>query len=126
MIREREYKGIPGLPMLLILIVAGLACVYGVIEGARTSAPALVIPSALGLMLVVFLMAGLFVVNPGRPQWSATFWSCFAESGRRSRSSTQGRSTNRAPWLIVSRFSFGSIGNYWRLCSAGPMTICGA
>jgi regulator of protease activity HflC (stomatin/prohibitin superfamily) len=64
MIREREYKGIPGLPMLLILIVAGLACVYGVIEGARTSAPALVIPSALGLMLVVFLMAGLFVVNP--------------------------------------------------------------
>lgn len=64
MIREREYRGIPGLPMLLVLILAGLACVYGVFESARAESPYWVIGWGLGFMVVVFLLVGLFVVNP--------------------------------------------------------------
>jgi regulator of protease activity HflC (stomatin/prohibitin superfamily) len=64
MIRERQYRGLPGLPMLLVLIVAAAACVYGVVNGARDGSVALVVWWSLGLVVSVFLMAGLLVVNP--------------------------------------------------------------
>jgi regulator of protease activity HflC (stomatin/prohibitin superfamily) len=64
MIRERETQALPGLPVLVFLIVALAFCVYGIVEGARESSPALALWSALALLLVVFLLAGVFVVNP--------------------------------------------------------------
>jgi regulator of protease activity HflC (stomatin/prohibitin superfamily) len=63
MIRERDYAALPGLPIaLLLLVVLGLA-IYGLIAGSEGSAVRIV---ALSLTIVfdLFLLAGLFVVNP--------------------------------------------------------------
>jgi regulator of protease activity HflC (stomatin/prohibitin superfamily) len=64
MIQERQYRGVPGLPMLFVLIVAVAAGVYGVVNGAGSGSVALILWSSLGLVVSVFLMAGLLVVNP--------------------------------------------------------------
>jgi regulator of protease activity HflC (stomatin/prohibitin superfamily) len=64
MIRERTFDGVPGLPMLLLFIAALVLCVVGIIKGASDESALLVLGSALGLLLTVFLSAGLFVVNP--------------------------------------------------------------
>jgi SPFH domain / Band 7 family len=64
MIRERETRGVSGLPALLILLVAFAFCVYGIVEGAREASAPLALWSSLALLLVILLLAGLFVVNP--------------------------------------------------------------
>jgi regulator of protease activity HflC (stomatin/prohibitin superfamily) len=64
MIREREIRGLSGIPMLLLLIVAAIAGVWGVISGARDQSPWVLLGSGVFVLFVVFLMAGLFVVNP--------------------------------------------------------------
>ncbi|MGH9308325.1 MAG: SPFH domain-containing protein [Vicinamibacterales bacterium] len=64
MIRERQITGVPGLSMLLVLILALAAAVYGLIAGIQAESVSLVVGSALGIVFVVFLGAGLFVVNP--------------------------------------------------------------
>jgi regulator of protease activity HflC (stomatin/prohibitin superfamily) len=64
MIRERENSGVPGLPVLLALIAASGLSTWGVVEGARDGSAVLIISSVLALLLALFLMAGLFVVNP--------------------------------------------------------------
>ena len=64
MIRERTFEGLPGLPMLLLLLAALVLCVLGIIKGAADESVMLALGSALGLLLTVFLSAGLFVVNP--------------------------------------------------------------
>lgn len=64
MIREREIAGLPGLPVLLVLIVAAGACVWGIVEGARESSLPLGLGWSIAMLLVLFLMAGVFVVNP--------------------------------------------------------------
>jgi regulator of protease activity HflC (stomatin/prohibitin superfamily) len=64
MIREREYQGLPGLPMLLLLLVFGGVSVYGIIAGARNEDLSIVFSSLGGLVLDGFLLAGLFIVNP--------------------------------------------------------------
>jgi regulator of protease activity HflC (stomatin/prohibitin superfamily) len=63
MIRERNYHALPGLPMLGLFVVVGAFCVYGVVSAGDESLW-LTAGSALGLLLSVFLAAGLFVVNP--------------------------------------------------------------
>ena len=63
MIRERNYHALPGLPMLGLFVVVGAVCVYGVVSAGDESLW-LTAGSALGLLLSVFLAAGLFVVNP--------------------------------------------------------------
>ena len=63
MIRERNYHALPGLPMLGLFVVVGAVCVYGVVSAGDQSLW-LTAGSALGLLLSVFLAAGLFVVNP--------------------------------------------------------------
>jgi regulator of protease activity HflC (stomatin/prohibitin superfamily) len=63
MIRERENKGLPGIPMLLILLAVGGLCIRGIIQSAED--PGLVLIAwMLALLLTVFLLVGLFVVNP--------------------------------------------------------------
>jgi len=64
MIRERDTRAVPGLPVLLILIVVVAACAYGLVQGAKAQSAAQIVGFALAMVLAVFLMAGLFVVNP--------------------------------------------------------------
>jgi regulator of protease activity HflC (stomatin/prohibitin superfamily) len=64
MIRERDYRALPGLPMLLLLLaVAGLA-LYAIITGAERYSALTIVMLSLVLALDLFLMAGVFVVNP--------------------------------------------------------------
>ena len=63
MIREREVKPLPGLLVLLVLIAATGLTIWGVIE-ARDDAPVRLVTCLVLAILSVFLMAGLFVVNP--------------------------------------------------------------
>jgi regulator of protease activity HflC (stomatin/prohibitin superfamily) len=64
MIREREIKPLPGLPVLLVLIAATGLAIWGVVDAAQDDAPLLVLTCLVLAVLSVFLMAGLFVVNP--------------------------------------------------------------
>ena len=75
MIREREVKALPGIPMLLVLLAVIGAAIYGFINGVSTadgvpdnavSAGMIVqiIASVLVFLVSIFLLAGLFVVNP--------------------------------------------------------------
>jgi hypothetical protein len=64
MIRERNYPGIPGLPMLIVLFLAAAASVYGLFDGIRESSTATALWSALGLSLTAGVAVGLFMVNP--------------------------------------------------------------
>ena len=64
MIRERKFDAVPGLPMLLLFLAALVLCVLGIFKGASDESALLVVGSALGLLLTIFLSAGLFVVNP--------------------------------------------------------------
>ena len=64
MIRERELKALPGLPVLLVLIVAFLLSVWGGINDVWDDTPRFVLVYVLLAVVSVFLMAGVFVVNP--------------------------------------------------------------
>jgi regulator of protease activity HflC (stomatin/prohibitin superfamily) len=64
MIREREFRGVPGLVMLIGLLLAGAAACYGIVAGAKAADGSVVLWSSLAVLLVVFLLTGLFVVNP--------------------------------------------------------------
>ena len=64
MIREREYAALPGLPMAIGLILVMLASAYGIFDGGRTGSLTTMLLSTSSLVLAVFLLAGLFVVNP--------------------------------------------------------------
>jgi regulator of protease activity HflC (stomatin/prohibitin superfamily) len=64
MIRERDYAALPGLPMFLVLFVGGGLLVWWLIGAIRAGDGALILTTILALVLDLFLMAGLFVVNP--------------------------------------------------------------
>jgi regulator of protease activity HflC (stomatin/prohibitin superfamily) len=64
MIRERPNNGLPGLPMLLVLLVALGLAIFGFIASATVENPPAAVASVLAALLVVFLFVGLFVVNP--------------------------------------------------------------
>ncbi len=64
MIRERQIKALPGLPVLLVLLIALGLTAWGTIEAGKDGSGALIVACVLGMIVEVFLMAGLFVVNP--------------------------------------------------------------
>ena len=64
MIRERQIQALPGLPVLLVLLIAAGLTVWGAIQAGSNDAFALVFACLFGIVLEIFLMAGLFVVNP--------------------------------------------------------------
>jgi regulator of protease activity HflC (stomatin/prohibitin superfamily) len=71
MIRERQYDGLPGVPVLLLLIVLTIALGALAIRGLAgaevdesPAAAAIVIGSFLGILVLIFLGFGIFVVNP--------------------------------------------------------------
>jgi regulator of protease activity HflC (stomatin/prohibitin superfamily) len=63
MIRERQNAGLPGIPMLLMLLAACGLSVWRLVEAARDPGAAIVVWTV-ALLLIVFLLVGLFVVNP--------------------------------------------------------------
>ena len=75
MIRERQINALPGLPVLLVLLVALGLTIWGLIANVdrlsempdadvTAGAVGLVIACIVGILLEIFLMVGLFVVNP--------------------------------------------------------------
>lgn len=64
MIRERENNGIPGLPVLPTLLFVIAALVWLLIGSIRAQEPVAIVGTAIGLGLAVFLLFGLFMVNP--------------------------------------------------------------
>jgi regulator of protease activity HflC (stomatin/prohibitin superfamily) len=64
MIREREFAALPGLPIALVLMAVILAAVYGFIDGAQRESVAMIIGWVLVILLAIFLLIGLFIVNP--------------------------------------------------------------
>jgi regulator of protease activity HflC (stomatin/prohibitin superfamily) len=64
MIRERKYEAMPGLPMLLLFLVAAVLEIAGFVNWGSQDAVWLALSSAVALLLTLFLAAGLFVVNP--------------------------------------------------------------
>jgi regulator of protease activity HflC (stomatin/prohibitin superfamily) len=64
MIREREHHGIPGIPMLLVLLTVLGVLSWLLVMAIQSRRPLLVIAVSLGLALTLVLCFGLFMVNP--------------------------------------------------------------
>jgi regulator of protease activity HflC (stomatin/prohibitin superfamily) len=64
MIREQHNNAATGLPVLLALLVAIGLGIWGIVAAAEDNSTLLVITAAIWTALAVFLMAGLFIVNP--------------------------------------------------------------
>jgi len=64
MIRERSYNGLPGLPVLLVLILIDAGLIWMLVMNIRSESAPEIVTAALGIALVTFLFAGLFMVNP--------------------------------------------------------------
>ena len=66
MIREREYNGLPGIPVLLVLVVTEAALIWGLVIAVRDRDPLLVGAAAVAAAFVAFLLFGVFMVNPNQ------------------------------------------------------------
>ena len=64
MIRERANNGIPGLPMLLVLLAVDAGLVWMLVMNIQERAAAEVVLDAVLIAFVTFLTGGLFMVNP--------------------------------------------------------------
>ena len=64
MIREREITALPGLPILLALIVAVGVTIWGAVQAAQNENVGLLLGMLLLALLEIFLMVGVFIVNP--------------------------------------------------------------
>lgn len=66
MVRERAYNGLPGIPILIALIAGQAVLGWAFFVGIRGQNPTLIVLTAIGLALLVFLAFGLFMVNPNQ------------------------------------------------------------
>jgi regulator of protease activity HflC (stomatin/prohibitin superfamily) len=68
MVREREYNGLPGIPILVVLltVIAGLIWALAMTIQARN--PVAIVGVSVTLLFVAFLLFGLFMVNPNQGQ----------------------------------------------------------
>jgi regulator of protease activity HflC (stomatin/prohibitin superfamily) len=64
MIRERAHNGMPGLPMLLLLLAADAGLVWMLVMNIQEQAAAQIVLDALLIAIATFLLGGLFMVNP--------------------------------------------------------------
>jgi hypothetical protein len=64
MIRERAYNGLPGLPVLLVLLLVIFALAWMLVMNIRSESVPEIIFAAIGIAFTTFLTAGLFMVNP--------------------------------------------------------------
>jgi regulator of protease activity HflC (stomatin/prohibitin superfamily) len=67
-VREREYNGISGIPMLLLLLAALGLLIWGLVVSIQNREVGAIVASSVGLALVVILMVGFFMVNPNQGQ----------------------------------------------------------
>ncbi|HVZ49879.1 MAG TPA: SPFH domain-containing protein [Gemmatimonadaceae bacterium] len=65
MFRESEYRAVPGLPALLLLIVGVVLAIAGVARGGSTQSVPLIVGSAVAVIVLLVSLGGLFIVNPG-------------------------------------------------------------
>lgn len=63
-VREQEYNGIPGLPVVVAVLAAAGGLVWALVNGASQEEPAYIIGAGAGLLVLLFIAAGLFMVNP--------------------------------------------------------------
>jgi regulator of protease activity HflC (stomatin/prohibitin superfamily) len=66
MLRERAQNGIPGVPVVLVLLAVGALLLARLVAAAQAGTPALIVACAVGLSVVTFLAAGLFMVSPNQ------------------------------------------------------------
>ena len=64
MIRERAYNGLPGLPVLFLLILVNAGLIWMLAMNIQSESPREIVFAALGVALMIFLATGLFMVNP--------------------------------------------------------------
>jgi regulator of protease activity HflC (stomatin/prohibitin superfamily) len=64
MIREREYHGLPGLPMLLALLGGLAVSIWFLVQSAIALNPVGLVCAALVFAVLALLLGGLFTVNP--------------------------------------------------------------
>jgi regulator of protease activity HflC (stomatin/prohibitin superfamily) len=64
MIRERAYNGIPGLPVLLVILLADAALLWMLVMNIRSESAPEIVFAAVMIALVTFMLVGLFMVNP--------------------------------------------------------------
>jgi regulator of protease activity HflC (stomatin/prohibitin superfamily) len=64
MIRERERAALPGLPVALLLLAALGFLIYALVTGAGDGSARRIVALSIAIALDLFLMAGLFIVNP--------------------------------------------------------------
>jgi regulator of protease activity HflC (stomatin/prohibitin superfamily) len=64
MIRERAYNGLPGLPVLLVILLAEAASLWMLIMNIREESAPEIIIAAVAIAFLALLTAGLFMVNP--------------------------------------------------------------
>ena len=66
MIREREYHGLSGIPILILLVVVEAGLVWAVVTTSRAENAVGIVLAVTGLLLVSFLMFGHFMVHPNQ------------------------------------------------------------
>jgi regulator of protease activity HflC (stomatin/prohibitin superfamily) len=66
MIREREYHGLPGIPILIALLAVDVAAVWALVQTIRAENPVGISLVAISLSLITFLFFGLFMVHPNQ------------------------------------------------------------
>ncbi len=64
MLKDIERKAANGLPILLLFILAAIACFVGLIASARADFVPGILGSLLTLVFFILMMAGCFMVNP--------------------------------------------------------------
>jgi regulator of protease activity HflC (stomatin/prohibitin superfamily) len=64
LVREQQYNGLPGLPVVVALVTGAAALVWTLVAGARSGAPWLIVGAGMALLALLFIAAGLFIVNP--------------------------------------------------------------
>ena len=64
MIRERAYNGLPGLPVLVVLLLGIFGLAWMLVMNIRSESAPEIVFAALGIAFTIFLTAGLFMVNP--------------------------------------------------------------
>jgi regulator of protease activity HflC (stomatin/prohibitin superfamily) len=66
MVREREYNGLSGIPILILLLVVEAGLVWAVVTTIQAENAVGIVLAVTGLLLVTFLMFGHFMVHPNQ------------------------------------------------------------
>jgi regulator of protease activity HflC (stomatin/prohibitin superfamily) len=68
MVREREYNGLPGIPMLVGLLLVNAGLIWTLALAIRAKDPLSIVGMSAALLFAAFLLFGLFMVNPNQGQ----------------------------------------------------------